>query len=68
MAGILARQDSLLSNVSAPMLITAFLAAFIASLIGPSLAATVESYLGMEFQLPNIGRSSGQTLNVRDNK
>ena len=34
-------------------------AAFLASLIGPSLAATVESYLGMEFQLPNIGRSAG---------
>ena len=47
------RQDSLdLGNLTFPMLVTAFLAAFFASLIGSTLAGNLSNMLSMEFKVP----------------
>ena len=52
-SGLYDRQDEFsLGDVSLPMLLTAFVAAFLASLIGSSLVTNISRMASMEFKPP----------------
>merc|ERR1711884_12792 len=50
--GLYDRQDLDVSDLSLPVLATAFLAAFLASLVGSSLVTNVSRMLSLEFKVP----------------
>ena len=51
-SGLYDRQDLDVSDLSLPVLATAFLAAFLASLVGSSLVTNVSRMLSLEFKVP----------------
>merc|ERR1711953_521919 len=65
-SGLYERQDGLsLTDLSFPMLATAFAAALLASLIGPSLATNMGRMLSLDFKMPEfkaIPISTGRLL------
>jgi len=65
-SGLYERQDGIsLTDLSFPMLATAFAAALLASLIGPSLATNMGRMLSLDFKMPEfkaIPISTGKAL------
>jgi len=65
-SGLYERQDGIsLTDLSFPMLATAFAAALLASLIGPSLANNMGRMLSLDFKMPEfkaIPISTGRVL------
>jgi len=65
-SGLYERQDGIsLTDLSFPMLATAFAAALLASLIGPSLATNMGRMLSLDFKMPEfkaIPISTGRVL------